>query len=152
MKHSLVSTLTLLGVLVALVLGCGAPKPQVQAPSTPEESYIEPSSLGEYDMPGPRERIGLNSRVDSDFYNGASLTFYSDDHATQKIKLNGSTGAVSAASVSATGAVSGSSGAFPALTVNGAGITMDSMVFTYTTPITISGVLTNVRLLYYQAP
>lgn len=38
----------------------------------------------------------------------------------------------------------------PALTVNGTGITMDSMVFTYTAPITITGVLTNVRLLYYQ--
>jgi len=38
----------------------------------------------------------------------------------------------------------------PAITVNGTGITMDSMVFTYTAPITITGVLTNVRLLYYQ--
>jgi hypothetical protein len=31
-------------------------------------------------------------------------------------------------------------------------ITVDGMDFTYTDPITISGVLTNVRLLYYQVP
>jgi len=44
------------------------------------------------------------------------------------------------------------------MTTSGAGITLDGpvivdgMTFTYTAPITITGVLTNVRLLYYQVP
>ena len=44
------------------------------------------------------------------------------------------------------------------LTTSGAGLALDGpvivdgMSFTYTSPITISGVLTNVRLLYYQVP
>ncbi|MCK9629027.1 MAG: hypothetical protein M0R37_10600 [Bacteroidales bacterium] len=44
------------------------------------------------------------------------------------------------------------------LTTSGAGLSLDGpvivdgMAFTYTNPITISGVLTNVRLLFYQVP
>ncbi len=44
------------------------------------------------------------------------------------------------------------------MTTSGAGLTLDGpvivdgMTFTYTAPITITGVLTNVRLLYYQVP
>lgn len=41
---------------------------------------------------GIRERIGLNSRVDSWFYNGADLLFFSDDHSTQKLYLYGDSG------------------------------------------------------------
>jgi len=31
-------------------------------------------------------------------------------------------------------------------------VIVDGMAFTYTAPITITGVLTNVRLLFYQVP
>lgn len=184
---------------------------------------------------GTRERMGLNTPVDSWFYNGADLLFFSDDHSTQKIALYGDsgnldlegdldvagsldltgvctltggitltesviadsatiTGTVSAADLvasddlvigddatitgtlalgdlsvgggyGATGCTVSAAGVLqcdgagtlasltaPALTVNGTGITMDSMVFTYTNPITITDVLTNVRLLFYQVP
>lgn len=45
---------------------------------------------------GPRERIGLNSRTDSEIYNGADIIFYSNDHISQTLGLYGDSGNVDA--------------------------------------------------------
>lgn len=43
-----------------------------------------------------RERIAFDTREDSYFYNGADLYFYSDDHTTQKLHIDGATGNIDA--------------------------------------------------------
>jgi hypothetical protein len=48
----------------------------------------------------------------------------------------------------ATGAITANGG----IVLPGGGITQGGLVFTATSPLTITGVLTNVRLLYYQVP
>lgn len=51
------------------------------------------------DVPGAqavRERIGIDSRVDSYLYWAADLIFYSDDHDTQVFAIDGATGDISA--------------------------------------------------------
>jgi len=55
-----------------------------------------------------RERIGIDSRVDSYFYNGADLTFYSDDHSTGTITMTGDTGAIEATTFTVTNFITSS--------------------------------------------
>jgi hypothetical protein len=57
-----------------------------------------------------RERIAINTSTDSYIWGGADVIFYSDDHATQKLRLFGDSGAVNATgNITVTG--SGSVGA-----------------------------------------
>lgn len=44
-----------------------------------------------------RERIAFDTRDDSYLYNGADLYVYSDDHATEKVHIDGATGNVTVA-------------------------------------------------------
>lgn len=62
------------------------------------QPLLFPGSEG-YGVRAVRERIGLDSNVDSYFYNGADLYFYSDHHSTQKVKVDGGTGAITAQSI-----------------------------------------------------
>ena len=109
--------LAVLALLAAIVMGvaaCGAERPP--APAAP----VDPGAV-EF---GVRERIGIDTREDTYFYNGADLYFYSDDHSTQTAKIDGGTGAIKSGSYTAS----------------------------WSDAVTVTGVLTNVRILYYQVP
>lgn len=89
---------------------------------------------------GIRERIGLNSRVDSWFYNGADLAFYSDDHSTQMLALYGDSGNIDA---------EGTLDVAGAVTLGGALTLNDSAEFTGTitaNAATITGTLSAEQL------
>lgn len=173
--------------VVAVLLGMFAVAMQVFAP---EERAV-------------RERIAIDTRSDSYFYNGADLYFYSDDHSTGTITMTGDTGAIESTSVEATtftvtnwitsstdlvlsgdltvgdgtpdltqdgedgyvegtfevdgaarldGAIDANSTAnFAGAVTAAGGLIIDGSTFvSATSPITISGVLTNVTLLYIQ--
>jgi hypothetical protein len=91
-----------LGLLLAAVLLFGMvfeisiPMPGYDAPEPPQtygeygqSEYVDPGLVESFAV---RERIGIDSRVDSYLYNGADLYIYSDDHSTQKLHLDGATG------------------------------------------------------------
>jgi hypothetical protein len=65
-------------IVIAVVLGMAAVAMQAFAP---EERAV-------------RERIAIDARSDSYLYNGADLYVYSDDHSTQKLHVDGATGAI----------------------------------------------------------
>ena len=64
---------------------------------------VFPKAGGVIGSQAMRERAGLDTPVDTWFWNGADVTMYSDNHTTQKIKLDGGTGAITAASVANSG-------------------------------------------------
>jgi hypothetical protein len=50
-----------------------------------------------------RERIAIDARSDSYFYNGADLIFYSDDHSTDTITLDGGEGSIELSTLTLSG-------------------------------------------------
>ena len=89
-------------VLVVLLAGC-APVAPAPAPEPPAPVVRAVSSAG------------IDTPVSSVWYNAAGLTVYSDDHATSKFSVNGSTGATATGALTVTGAATVSG----ALTVSG---------------------------------
>lgn len=140
-------------LIVSLLFGVNYPIPA--PPATP--APMPAAAAG-----GPRERIAIDAGVDSYVYNGADMIFYSNDHSTSTASIAGDSGTVTGATVAATSNLT-----TPKLTASGtitgnalvavgnatvATLTVGSTVFAVSSPITISGVLSNVRVLYYQVP
>lgn len=60
---------------------------------------INPAQIGTVDAPEARvrEKISIDARDDAMLYYGADLIVYSDDHTTEKLRVDGATGNVTAA-------------------------------------------------------
>jgi hypothetical protein len=71
-------------LLFALVFEISIPLPVFQEPA-PAES-VEPFAV--------RERISIDAGEDAYLHSGADLYVYSDDHSTQKVHIDGATGAI----------------------------------------------------------
>jgi len=71
-------------LLFALVFEISIPLPVFQEPA-PVES-VEPFAV--------RERISIDAGEDAYLHSGADLYVYSDDHSTQKVHIDGATGAI----------------------------------------------------------
>jgi len=81
-KRDLIITIVLSAVVAVLVaLGFNVTVVPIIQPEQPEARAI-------------RERISIDARDDAYLYDGADLLMYSDDHSTNKIKLDGGIGAV----------------------------------------------------------
>ena len=85
------------------------------------------------------ERGGLLCATESgncvESWNGSDVVLYSDAGSTTTFAVDGATGNLVSAG-----------------TVTVDNVIVQSVTFTATAPITLSGVLTNVQLLYYQVP
>jgi len=87
MKKWMKTLLIALALVAAVAVGYVALPAVFESEETITDPGIIPPSRA------VRERIGIDSRVDSYLYNGADLYGYSDNHSTQKWKLDGGTGA-----------------------------------------------------------